>query len=99
MPDWRDKSNIYVGREFAGLEASPLQNPYRIGKDGDRDGVVAKYRTYIKATLMDSNFNAQQGELWDISASLEEFGEITLWCWCAPESCHAEVIRGILLDT
>ena len=96
MPDWSDRTNVYVGRAFAGLQASPLQNPYTIGRDGDRREVVRKYETFIQALLQDSHFNAQQGELWDISAAIETSGDITLWCWCVPEECHAEVIQRIV---
>jgi hypothetical protein len=27
-----------------------------------------------------------------------EYGELTLFCWCAPKRCHAETIRSYLLD-
>jgi hypothetical protein len=34
---------IYVGRKMPGFPGSVLGNPFRIGRDGTRDQVIAKY--------------------------------------------------------
>lgn len=64
---------IYVGRP------SKWGNPFLIGRDGDRDEVIAKYRVWIvtQSTLL---------------ADLPELRGKDLVCWCAPERCHAEVL-------
>jgi Domain of unknown function (DUF4326) len=64
---------VYVGRP------SKWGNPFVIGRDGSRDEVIAKYRTWIvqQPTLM---------------AALHELLGKNLVCWCAPERCHAEVL-------
>jgi hypothetical protein len=49
------------------------------GRDGTRDEVIAKYRTWIM----------QQPSL---MAALHELRGKHLVCWCAPERCHAEVL-------
>lgn len=64
---------VYVGRP------SKWGNPFQIGKDGDRDQVVRKYRAYIEG----------QPEL---LAALPELKGKDLVCWCAPASCHADVL-------
>lgn len=43
--DKRTPGSIYVGR------GSPWGNPFAIGKDGDRDEVIAKFCTEILPTL------------------------------------------------
>ena len=57
-------------------------NPFVIGRDGTRDEVIAKYREWI----------LQQPAL---MASLHEVRGRDLICWCAPESCHADVLRAL----
>lgn len=80
---------IYVGRAMHRggwhLPASPLANPFRLGSDGSRAEVVAKYREYLLARP-------------DLLALLPELQGKRLGCWCAPEPCHADVIAE-LADT
>ena len=63
-------------------------NPYKIGRDGDREQVIAKYEAY----LLESPLYEQLGELRGKD----------LACWCAPPSglaidevprwCHGQVL-------
>jgi Domain of unknown function (DUF4326) len=80
---------IYVGRAmYRGgwqLAASPLANPFRIGADGDRDEVVAKYRDYLLSRP-------------DLLALLPGLRGSRLGCWCKPLSCHADVIAEFAND-
>lgn len=39
--------DIYIGR------GSPYGNPFKIGKDGDRDEVIRKFRLYFQERLKD----------------------------------------------
>ena len=58
-------------------------NPFRLGIDGDRDSVLAKYRDYFyKRVELDKEFRQRV---------LGLRGRI-LACWCSPERCHGEVI-------
>lgn len=60
--------------------ASKWGNPYRIGPDGTRDEVIAKYRVYLLE------------ERPDLIASLGEVRGKVLGCWCWPKACHGEVL-------
>lgn len=51
-------------------------NPYVIGKDGGRERVIARYRMWLEVTRLDPS----------------ELRGKDLVCWCAPESCHADVL-------
>ena len=74
---------VYVGRAMHRggwrLAASPLANPFRIGADGERDEVVAKYRDYLRDRP-------------DLLALLPRLHGSRLGCWCKPRPCHADVI-------
>lgn len=72
---------VYVGRAMPGrgLAESAFANPYRIGQDGDRAEVIAKYREWLLGSE----------ELLD---RLHELRGRRLACWCSPEPCHADVL-------
>ena len=72
---------VYVGRRVAslGLPASKWANPLKIGLDGRRAEVIAKYRAWL----------VQQPAL---MAALPELRGQDLACWCAPLPCHADVL-------
>jgi hypothetical protein len=54
-------------------------NPFKIGRDGTREEVIAKYRTRILART-------------DLLARLPELKGKTLGCWCKPLPCHGDVL-------
>ena len=64
---------VYIGRP------SIWGNPFVIGKDGQRDDVIAKYETWLLGN----------GKLIDQLAALA--GK-DLVCWCAPARCHGDVL-------
>ena len=58
-------------------------NPFRIGRDGSREQVIACYRADLWRRI-------QAGEV-----TLEELAELDgcwLACWCEPLPCHGDVI-------
>ena len=58
-------------------------NPFRIGEDGSRDEVIARYRAHLWRHI-------QAGDV-----SLEELAELDgcwLACWCEPLPCHGDVL-------
>jgi hypothetical protein len=71
---------VYVGRAVPRrrLQASKWANPFKVGRDGTREEVIARYRAY----LYESGLVDQVGELSGKNLS----------CWCAPEPCHADVL-------
>ena len=77
----------YVGRP------SPLGNPYLIGPDGTRKEVIEKYRVWFEDRAKHViNIRFQQ-ELARMVQIYRDTGELTLVCWCAPEDCHARIIK------
>ena len=83
-------AGTYVGRP------SVLGNPFEIGRDGGRDEVIQKYRTWLEERLESDNATSQA-----FVALFDEMcagKELILICFCAPKKCHAEVIREFLLQ-
>lgn len=69
-------TRVYVGRP------SKWGNPFVIGRDGTRDDVIAKCRTWIMRQPA-------------LLAALDELRGKDLVCWCAPEPCHADVLLDL----
>ena len=64
---------IYVGRP------TKWGNPFVIGRDGDRDEVIAKYEAWLTSQP-------------SLMAALSELRGHDLVCWCSPDACHADVL-------
>ena len=61
-------------------------NPFVIGKDGTRSEVIAKYAAWV---VQRPNLMTRLGELRGKH----------LVCWCAPESCHGDVLIRLANST
>ena len=72
--------DVYVGRG----RGSVWGNPYSIGKDGSREEVIMKYEKHLIDEILHGV--KTQGDL----ASM--YGK-KLGCWCAPKSCHGDIIE------
>lgn len=57
-------------------------NPFSIGRDGTREQVVEKYRRSLESNLM-------------LQEQLHELKGKTLGCWCAPHSCHGDILMEL----
>lgn len=65
--------------------ATAWGNPYVIGRDGDRDEVIAKFRQWVTAS---DDLTAT----W-IRENVHELHGKTLGCWCGPlNACHGQVL-------
>ena len=72
-----EKCDVKVDR------SSVLGNHAKIGRDGNREEVIAKYKKY----------------LWNCIRVVDELNRLkdmsddtVLGCWCKPKSCHGDVI-------
>lgn len=70
---------VYIGR------GSKWGNPYRIGKDGTRLEVIAKYEAYIR-------------EREDLLFSLPELVGEKLGCYCKPKPCHGDILVKLIRE-
>jgi Domain of unknown function (DUF4326) len=60
-------------------------NPFKIGRDGNRQDVIDKYERWI---WMPQRVRLRQ-------RMMRELRGKDLLCWCAPEECHADIILKI----
>lgn len=68
---------VYIGRP------SKWGNPFVIGKDGDRDEVIQKYREWL----------IRQPAL--VAQAKAELAGKDLVCFCVPCACHGDVLMEI----
>jgi len=74
----RDESyDIYIGR------GTIWGNPYKIGKDGNREEVIELYRKY----LLTNQF---------LLDKLPELKNKVLGCHCKPYQCHGDVLVELI---
>lgn len=77
----------YIGRACWGRSESIFHNPFRIGRDGTREEVIAKFAAYWYAPE----------QYWlRLRAGQEILLDDVLGCWCHPLSCHGDIIAGYL---
>jgi len=69
--------DVYIGRP------SKWGNPFTIGKDGTREEVVRKYRSYIMNKP-------------DLLKDIHKLKDCILGCWCSPKACHGDVIIDLI---
>ena len=82
------ESEFFIGRP------SPLGNPYKIGRDGNREEVIKKYRAWLwyKIQKKDEKICSELRKI--KQASLE--GSVHLICSCKPLPCHGDVIKSCI---
>jgi Domain of unknown function (DUF4326) len=94
---------VYIGRanKTYQLKASPLANPFGIGKHGTREQVVEMYRCWLWKQVKEG-MAGKSNTVWDelkylqgLEKRLVKIGldGLTLTCWCKDsELCHGDVI-------
>ncbi len=76
--------------------SSPLGNPFYMRLESQRDKVCDDYRDYIYKEIRAGNKRIIQ-ELERLCQIYKTYGQLRLFCWCAPKRCHSETIREIIL--
>ena len=85
----REPYEVYIGRASPryGLPQSPFANPFKIGRDGDRATVIAKYRAWLLGQPA-------------LLTRLPELRGKVLGCWCKQLTrdipCHGDVLVELL---
>lgn len=98
----QDPDAIYIGRAMPlfGLSASALANPFRLSKEQPRDeqqqAILGSYRRWLWKEIK-SRQGAAYNELLRLRSLLLSGEEVKLGCWCAPKSCHGDVVKAALL--
>ena len=69
----KEAFEVYIGR------GSKWGNPFELGRDGNREEVIDKYRKYIVANPF-------------LMSYLKELKGKVLGCFCKPLPCHGDVL-------
>lgn len=92
-------NDIYVGR------GSALGNPYTCKalhktkakyQANSREDSIGKYEIYLRNCISskDAKVCAEMNRIYKAAVN----GEVNLVCYCAPNPCHADVIKKIIDD-
>lgn len=63
--------------------SSKWGNPFIIGRDGNREQVIEKYRVWLWEQIKAGNLS---------KADLLELDGKRCGCWCKPLACHGDVL-------
>jgi hypothetical protein len=74
----REKYDIYIGRP------GPFGNKFIIGKDGNRQEVIDKYRIWFYEKINSDHSFAK--------LVYKTCSNKTLGCYCSPQACHGDII-------
>lgn len=72
----KEKHDVYIGRP------SKWGNPFVIGRDGNRQEVIAKYKTWIQTRPA-------------LLADIPQLKGKVLGCYCKPYACHGDVLAEL----
>ena len=86
----------FMHYDFLIDRTSPVGNVYPMHVETMSELVCDQYEEYFKRMIdiAPSNFNDY---LEQMVTACKTYGELRLFCWCAPKRCHGETIRNYLV--
>lgn len=80
----KEPNTVYIGRRFGPFKQnSKWGNPFKTGRDGTIDEVLAKYEGYLRES--------------GLIHSVSELEDKILICWCDDSSpCHGDILIKLL---
>lgn len=75
---------------------TPVGNPFHMVSEAQRNYVCDAYELYFYNMVSSegTTFNAYVKAMQQL---YEEYGQLRLFCSCAPKRCHAETIRDYII--
>lgn len=73
------------------MRGTVLGNPYRIGRDGNRGDVIAKYHQHLRQQYR--NNQVVRKLLHDLAKRYLKGETLVLVCCCKPMACHGDIVR------
>jgi hypothetical protein len=90
----KGREGYYIGRP------SDLGNPFVIGRDGTRAEVIAKYSSWLHDKLQRDWLRTAAGRaMLELLKAHTAGQDVRLYCYCAPEPCHGDVVKQLLEQT
>ena len=75
---------------------SVLGNRFLMVGEESRDAVCDAYIEWFEE-MVSKKREGVMAKLGHLQKLYKQFGKLRLFCWCAPQRCHAETIRDYLL--
>jgi hypothetical protein len=83
---------VYGGPGIKIMRGTPLGNPFVIGRDGDRDEVIEKYRGWLWKQI-----KCRTGQPYIMLNKIKAqaiAGDVHLICCCKPLRCHGDIVKA-----
>lgn len=78
--------------DFKVDRTTPLGNSFTMITPSNRDEVCDKYDEYFNNTMRyDAKVREYMNDMWK---AYVKYKKLRLFCWCTPNRCHAESIKG-----
>ena len=86
---WKGFWGTYIGR------GSPLNNPFVMESEADRDRVIQQYRRWLWEKITSTEDNEVLKEIHRL-VDIAKKKDLYLVCWCAPKACHGDVVKACI---
>lgn len=92
--------DVYIGRPSPSIHRKirgsdgRWGNPFVVGKDGTREEVIAKHKTWL---LSETEFKYEDFQFSnrELMNRIHELKGKVLGCWCAPLPCHGDTLAEL----
>jgi hypothetical protein len=87
--------------DFRVDRASVIGNPFEMKDENQRNEVCDKYVVWFDEQIKEVRTGKNEkvkAYLSKLINAYREYGQLRLFCWCAPKRCHAETIKKYLLE-
>ena len=95
-PGIGEPCDVYIGRAGRGAAGSPLANPFKVKPHGpyERGETIELYRGWLERQIAarEPTVCAELNRLHRVDRS----GDLRLRCFCAPRTCHGDVVKEVL---
>lgn len=88
----KEPYDTYIGR------GGCFGNPFEIGRDGTREEVIQKFRTWLTTGEQFECVQATEVKRRAMLASIPRLRGKVLGCWCHPKACHGHVLLELVLE-
>ena len=72
--------------------ASKVGNPFWMSSEIHRDKVCEQYENWARNNPMIKD------EVRKMVMLYKQYGQLELFCWCAPKRCHGETLRSMIFE-
>lgn len=76
--------------------STPIGNPFTMRNKKQRNMVCNSYAMWFTDAI-DCKSKLVMSYLDELAKAYKRYGQLRLFCWCAPERCHGETIRKYIL--